>query len=232
MVTFIPMTLGQLIRQARDAARLSQQDVANHLGVTRNAVSLWESDENLPKGRTINKLSRYLKIPLPELWKTMGVEAEVEEDSEQRFIDSPATVRHASVILPELDVRAGMGGGSVVESETQIAEWSIPQNVLSAQTTGPMSALKIIQALGSSNEPDIPSGTRLIIDTSDKRPSPPGYFALWDGLGLVIKRVEYLLNSDPPTIRIASANPAFAVYELTLEEVSIAGRVMGRWAWM
>lgn len=147
-------------------------------------------------------------------------------------IDHISGRRNLSVTVPELDVRAAMGGGAMNDAEDQIAEWGIPENILRAQTSSPMSALRIIQALGTSNEPDIPSGTRLVVDTSDRTPSPPGYFCLWDGIGLVVKRVEYLLNSNPPTLRLSSANPAFSTYERALDEVDIKGRVMGRWAWM
>lgn len=71
-----------------------------------------------------------------------------------------------------------------------------------------------------------------MVDPSDTRPSPPGIFCVWDGLGLVIKRVEYLMNSDPPTIRLTSCNPAYQAYERSLDEAQIKGRVIGRWGWL
>lgn len=179
-------------------------------------------------------LANLLKLPSDILKGAKTAEAFREEATriDQVAVDDLSLNRHRSVTVPELDIRAGQGGGREVMSEAKIAEWSIPENILNAQSTAPPSAFRIIQALGPSNEPDIPSGARLMIDTSHRSPSPPGYYALWDGLGLVIKRLEYLLNSNPPTIRISSANPAYAVYERTLDEVSIAGRVMGRWGWM
>jgi transcriptional regulator with XRE-family HTH domain len=36
--------MGQRIRRLREAKRLSQGDLAKHCGVTRGAVSQWESD--------------------------------------------------------------------------------------------------------------------------------------------------------------------------------------------
>lgn len=58
-------------------------------------------------------------------------------------------------------------------------------------------------------------------------PTLPGIFVLFDGLGLVAKRLEHVVNSDPPTVRIISDNPLYAPYERSAEEVNIIGRI--RW---
>ena len=49
-----------------------------------------------------------------------------------------------------------------------------------------------------------------------------------DGLGLVAKRVEHKIDSDPPSLIIKSVNPDYETYERLAEEVHIAGRVI--WA--
>jgi hypothetical protein len=56
-------------------------------------------------------------------------------------------------------------------------------------------------------EPPLSSGDRVLIDTSQRVPVPPGIFAIWDGLGLVAKRIEHEPNSDPAMVVIKSANP-------------------------
>jgi phage repressor protein C with HTH and peptisase S24 domain len=71
-----------------------------------------------------------------------------------------------------------------------------------------------------------------MVDVHDCLPSPPGVFLLWDGLGLVIKRVEYLSSTEPARVRITSDNPRYAPYDRALEEAHILGRVVGRWARM
>ena len=56
-------------------------------------------------------------------------------------------------------------------------------------------------------------------------------FVVWDGLGLVVKRVEHLPFTDPPRVRITSDNPRYRPYEVALGEAEIRGRVIGRWKW-
>ena len=72
---------------------------------------------------------------------------------------------------------------------------------------------------------------RVMVDLSDQTPSPPGVFVIWDGLGLVVKRVEHLAHSDPPRVRITSDNPKYQPYERILGEAYIQGRVLGKWYW-
>jgi phage repressor protein C with HTH and peptisase S24 domain len=49
-------------------------------------------------------------------------------------------------------------------------------------------------------EPLLASGDRVLIDTSQRVPVPPGIFAIWDGMGLVAKRIEHEPNSDPAMV--------------------------------
>lgn len=79
-------------------------------------------------------------------------------------------------------------------------------------------------------EPRLWAGQCVMVDIEDKIPSPPGIFVVWDGLGLVIKRVEVMPGSDPLRVRIMSANPAYQPYERTLDEAHINGRVVGTWS--
>lgn len=137
-----------------------------------------------------------------------------------------------TVPLAELDVRAHAGAGAIVDGERIVARWQVPGDLIRAQTSAPHSAIKIITIYGDSMEPDLPAGTRVLVDTTDCTPSPPGVFVVFDGLGLVCKRVEYLPHSDPPRVRLVSDNRRYDAREVTLTEAHIQGRVIGRWQWM
>ena len=54
---------------------------------------------------------------------------------------------------------------------------------------------------------------------------PPGVFVIWDGMGVVARRVEHVVRSDPPTVAIKSANPEYRTYKREADEVNIIGRV-------
>lgn len=128
--------------------------------------------------------------------------------------------------IPEVRVAASAGGGSVADYEPLGDNWHFPSQWLRHELHARPSDLKIITIDGNSMEPVLYSGDKVLVDTSRTAPSPPGIFILHDGLGLVAKQIEHVPDSDPPRIRIRSANPDFQVYERTADEVRLIGRVI------
>ena len=61
------MTLGTNFFTARKKQSLSQEDVAEHLGVSRQTISKWELDETLPDINQSKKLAAIYKVSLDEL---------------------------------------------------------------------------------------------------------------------------------------------------------------------
>jgi transcriptional regulator with XRE-family HTH domain len=61
------MALGHRLRELREAAGLSQAQLAKHAGISRNAVSQWESGQTLPATNRLALLARALKVPIDEL---------------------------------------------------------------------------------------------------------------------------------------------------------------------
>ena len=56
------MTLGEQIRRARENKNLSQEELAEQLGVSRQAVSKWENDTSVPQGINRELLSKLLEL--------------------------------------------------------------------------------------------------------------------------------------------------------------------------
>ncbi len=61
------MTLGNSLYNARKARGLSQEAVAERLGVSRQTISKWELDETLPDICQAKKLSSLYQVTLDEL---------------------------------------------------------------------------------------------------------------------------------------------------------------------
>lgn len=56
------MIIGQRIRELRIDAGISQQKLAEEIGVNRSAVSFWESGTNEPKATYIAKLAKFFGV--------------------------------------------------------------------------------------------------------------------------------------------------------------------------
>lgn len=140
--------------------------------------------------------------------------------------------------VAEIDVVGGMGGGGIAlavnytdangntyQSDDIKAFWDLPSIYLTELRVSADNA-RIIEVQGDSMEPTLRPGDRVMINVADKRPSPPGVFAVWDGFGIVVKRLEPIPNSDPPTLRLISDNDRHSTYERSFDEVCIVGRVV------
>lgn len=130
------------------------------------------------------------------------------------------------VTISSILVEASMGGGTIVTTEERgkpyyfRREWIRDRLGVSAQD------LRMIFVRGDSMEPSLCAGDMILIDITKKSPTPPGIFVLFDGFGLVAKRLEFISNTNPPAIRIISDNTQYSAYERTIDELHIIGRVV------
>lgn len=131
--------------------------------------------------------------------------------------------------IAEIDVRASAGPGAIHEGlEETKTTWLFPEPMVRHEFRAPANALRMLTLVGDSGEPLVSSGDRIVVDTGQRVPAPPGLFVVWDGMGLVFKRVEHIPDSDPPKVIIKSVNREYQDYERLVEEVNVIGRVV--WA--
>ncbi|OUP66305.1 hypothetical protein B5F13_04865 [Drancourtella sp. An177] len=71
---------GKHLKELREAKKLSQDQVAQELNVSRQAISKWENDKTFPDIDNLIRLSRLYGVTLDEL---VGVEREKEETTEK-----------------------------------------------------------------------------------------------------------------------------------------------------
>jgi len=171
-----------------------------------------------PTSEKLTRVAEVLRVDLP--WLLHG-EGEVE--GELPSIEDPRYVPIRAVT-----VTASMGGGHEVVDEGLEGE---PYHFLETWIRDDLKAipreLRVMHVEGDSMEPTLLDGDVTLIDLTRISPTPPGIFVLFDGFGLVAKRLEHIPNSDPPTVRIVSDNPRYSAYERTAEEIRVIGRI--RW---
>lgn len=234
----MPATVSAVSRQLkalRQRADLSIREVAQALGMEHGS-SYQHYEDRFKKPLLPLELVMKL-VPIfaaggveaGELYALAGVSATGQHPL------APAAPRGEAggrtIRIAELDVRASGSGGLVGEAENKVGEWQVPSGVVRGYSTAPAIELRIITVMGDSMEPTLQPGQRVLVDTGDRKPSPPGIFVVWDGLGFVVKRIEFMAHSDPPRVRISSDNPKYTAYERVLGEAYIQGRVLGKWLW-
>lgn len=139
-----------------------------------------------------------------------------------------------SVTVSELDVHALAGQGAdgqfLITQEDAVdamtGQYSFPSSGFRQAFGANASEVVIAEVRGDSMMPTLYPGQKVMVHIHDRKPTPPGIFYVWDGMGLVIKRIELVPGSSPPTLRIKSDNPKYDTYERTIEEAHINGRVI------
>lgn len=98
------------IRQAREANNMSQQQVADAVGVSKQAVSDWENEEKptIPKGQKLDKLYRTLDLSGNEKPKSPSIDmalrlVEKSLDTLSRELDLNRQERNNDVLRLERD---------------------------------------------------------------------------------------------------------------------------------
>lgn len=213
----------------------SEADVARRLGISARRFSYYVNDEREPDYELLRKICNLLQITPDYLFGFS------EKSKKKSSPEKPVQIGRSQVIA-EIDVRAGagLGGESALEnltsenghtfsSDVVKGEWHFPPEYLSEVRVQPKS-VRIIEITGDSmtraDGGGLHSGDRAMVDLSDKNPTPPGIFALWDGFGMVVKRLERVPRSDPAAIRLISDNPLHQPTVLTADEVNIIGRIV------
>ena len=82
------MSLGSSLYHARKKSGLSQENVAEKLGVSRQTISKWESCQSYPDFQRLVLLSDYFGLTLDELVKDVDVQEVREKNINSEKLDS------------------------------------------------------------------------------------------------------------------------------------------------
>ena len=100
------MTIGKRIKQAREAVRLTQQEVADAVGVSRNSVAQWEIGASRPAQERLVPLTKTLNVELGWLMADDGSGTRKtgaqDPQKEAREVELIRIIRDAALELDDL----------------------------------------------------------------------------------------------------------------------------------
>ena len=86
--------------------------------------------------------------------------------------------------------------------------------------------LRLLWVRGDMMDPVLSDGDNMLVNISDTSPSLPGIFVLYDGVGMMAKRIELIPEAAPGQIRISPANTQYSAYQRHLDDIRIISRVV------
>ncbi len=211
--------IGSRLKESLRNRGLSATELARLADVRTSFIYDVISGKSLnPSTVTLAKVADVLGISLQYL---AGAEQEEAPPADANAMPGPEYV-----MLPRLTVEASAGGGAIIATETEEEHYYFRRSWIRNRLMAAPADLRLIFVRGDSMEPTLHDNDIILIDTRRIIPSPPGIFVLFDGFGLVAKRLEYVTNSEPPAVRIISDNPQYGTYERPVAETRIIGRVV------
>ena len=231
--------------------------VSDDAGLNATAVrDIQKGKSKKPSYATLHAIAQQFGCTADDLWgphaKLKRKLAEIAEDRANvvQFTPEPHNEDsgHTSdfrMTLPdgtvvEIEVKGGMGLGGFappdadVEGHGEVSRdhvrdyWALPPSYLRRELNVEPGAARIIEVRGDSMVPTLHGGDRVMVDTADTNPTPPGVFAISDGFGVAVKRLERIPNSDPPAVRVISDNERHSSHSATPDEIRIIGRCVWR----
>lgn len=138
--------------------------------------------------------------------------------------------------VPERNVIAGLGqggqadeirvNGDVLDGVRDV--WRVPVPYLHTELRAREGEVDFIAVDGDSMLPTLLPGDRVMINRAQTAPSPDGLYAIFDGIGISVKRLEIIKGSSPLRLRIISDNAHHKTDEILLGDLHVVGRVICR----
>jgi transcriptional regulator with XRE-family HTH domain len=226
---------------ARESRRMPRSELVRLTGISKQQLSRLEGGHIRLRLDHLKPFAKHLGYT-PEqilLWGKLPGTGDHIESSD--ILWAPA-YREESVgppkgQIPELDMRAGLGGGGVpsreVRKEGRHADpfkhegWVFPTSFVREQLRSAPARLLVIETNGDSMAPTILSGERVIVDTGHRTPTPDGLYAIRDTFGsIVVKRLQVMRNTKPTRVKIISDNANHSNEETPLSELDVVGKVL------
>lgn len=231
-MNFNAIKTGKELKAARVKRGLSHEELEEQTGISQTAISDIELGKRKKLGLQAIQLLRFFGLAVPSL----GIEEHI--DSGQVASGLGEVANRSGSAIKELETRAGMGGGGLVSVEVRSGNlaadpvkpdrWHFPPGFIRDELRAMPAGVIIAETQGDSMTPTLHPGDRVVIDTSHRRPSPDGIYALRDQFGgLIVKRLHALAKKGQfSIISDNSAHPPREAKGRDLE-VDIVGRVVG-----
>lgn len=234
------------------AAHLTQEKLGDELGLSRATINRLANDHTLLKRGRAERMAPLLEVtadqlmlnrppgfghddvtyePLPEADPRWRPEPDQDGEAYSREDYRPKLPG----ALPELDIKMGAGQGAVGEIMTLeingnaysghkiLAEWVFPETFLRDSGSSPTQSI-VTQIDGDSMIPNYLPGDRAVVDLSQNQLVSDGVYMISDGSSPPqVKRLQRIPFSTK--VSIISDNPAYAKFEVPLDQVVILGKI-------
>lgn len=127
------------------------------------------------------------------------------------------------VEISSIEIEPSINGATIVSTHNERKPYYFRSDWVQKKLNARPEDLRAIFVRGDAMNQTLHEGDMLLVNITQKSPNPPGIFLLFDGMGLVIKRLEMVTKDQ---VRVLSDNAQYSPYERNLDELNIVGKVI------
>ncbi len=226
------MSLKSFVEQRLKDIGRGPSEAAKAGGLTSNFITdiIYDRKRSV-RGENLQKLAQALQCSTANIIAAMNGEIPfIIATPNGTALTTMATIRTIDVptIAPHLLNFTLNDGDERFSSPNSEQNWDVPMKFIRNTLRAAPSDLRVVEVQGDSMMPSLYDGDLVFINTQHISPSPSGIFAIWDGVGVVVKRVEIVPQHVRPTVNIISDNKNYAAHEVPIADIQIIGRVCGK----
>lgn len=120
-----------------------------------------------------------------------------------------------------------MGGGYEVLDEGEIEPIYFRRDWIDSIMRKETGQLRALDLEGDSNFPTLSDGDIGLFRLKPKF-EPGRFYAIWDGRGLIVKRLDTVIGARPRLRIISDNSELYPTYEVDVDEVTIIARLIWR----
>lgn len=209
------MEIKDWVLKARKAGKLTQEQLGDHLGVTKGNISAWENGRHEPSWTQLLKISSLTGVSPPM--------QETTTPSESEF-----------ALVPELDVLAACGPNGKFTDHVVVKGGLAFKHSFLSEVGVPENQARVVHADGPSMEPTIGHGRVVLVNLADTMPKDGKVYLICDeDGGISLKRL--VRDFDPgmgATVwKIRSDNPDKRRYPDKFWPEDSRAHIIGRAVW-
>ncbi len=182
-------------------------------------------------------LARALNLEPPAISKILSGVRQIKAPEYilmREFFALPADGDHALHTRPESYVVDPLHSQNQLQdqSDTAQSQWVIPAQIVKQHTDTSSEQIKSFRVEDNMMAPEFHRDEHVLVDLSDRSPSPPGTFIISDGIGFMLRNCECVPQSEPLTVKITALKQSFQEKIAPHDELQIIGRVIAKLQWL
>ncbi len=211
----------------------TQADLAKHLNIEPSAVSRMLKGNRQLRLHEMGSIAAFIDASIPDVMHHAGINI-----STSYFEANNNAVREEAVAFEnpyqKMITIQEINDFSDLEDPScnAVNHWQLPLNFIENRTKTSLKYLFMMTVRDDGMSPQLPLGTKVLVDTLNCQPSPPGFFLVWDDVGYRIKRLELLTNQSSSTLKVSCNNPNYEDYCCTPENIQVKGRIIAQFSYL